>query len=306
MTLLTTALVTAAGVSLAVMVVLLTVAAHSAREARATIFPIVREEEMSRVRRARLGGLVAGTVAAAMAAGFFAVGQIPSSTSVAVANEPEDIGQMEAVTEAAPILSPEPTLPVQDDDPAPTPSATVIMVEDSTPVNESEDLPVPTETSIPSATPLPSPTFEATATPIATLTPVPPSPTPKGTPLPAPDSASLGPIVFSPEIDGRRNAVGATDRFSEGMERVYAVFPYAGMENGLSWTQVWYFNGEEFVREQAAWEYGQTDRSFVFIKPVGAGDYKLEIFVNDELVSSAKFTVVGPTAIGGPEQTETP
>jgi hypothetical protein len=110
----------------------------------------------------------------------------------------------------------------------------------------------------------------------------------------------LGPLTFAQEVDPDRNAVNPTLTFSNTVNRVYAVFPFAGMRKGLLWTQVWYFNGMEFAREDQAWEWGVQDRSFVFMKPVGAGEYRLDLLVNNQLQTSGKFTVLGPTAIGGP------
>jgi hypothetical protein len=81
------------------------------------------------------------------------------------------------------------------------------------------------------------------------------------------------------------------------------------MRNGLAWTQVWYFNDAEFSRGVETWEWGDSDRSYVFTKPVGAGDYRLELYVNDDLVAEGEFTITGPVAVGGPETpevTETP
>jgi hypothetical protein len=78
------------------------------------------------------------------------------------------------------------------------------------------------------------------------------------------------------------------------------------MRNGLDWTQVWYFNDIEFSRGEDSWEWGSTDRSYIFTKLVGPGDYRLELYVNDDLLTSGEFTVRGPVAIGGPETSESP
>ena len=82
MSLLSWLLVILAGLSLAAMVVSLTIASRSAREARSTIFPIVREEETVRARRARIATSVTGVIAAIMAGAFFLSGQLPSPSVV--------------------------------------------------------------------------------------------------------------------------------------------------------------------------------------------------------------------------------
>jgi hypothetical protein len=78
------------------------------------------------------------------------------------------------------------------------------------------------------------------------------------------------------------------------------------MRNGLDWTQVWYFNGIEFSREEDSWDWGSTDRSYIFTKLVGPGDYRLELYVNDDLLTGGQFTLLGPVAVGGPDTSESP
>jgi len=116
----------------------------------------------------------------------------------------------------------------------------------------------------------------------------------------------MGPIAFTTKVSARGEPISPTTVFSETVDRVYAAFPYSGMQNGLTWTQIWYFNDVEFSRGEEAWEWGSTDRSYVFTKPVGAGTYRLELYVNDDLVASDAFTIRGPVAVGGPETPETP
>ena len=102
-------------------------------------------------------------------------------------------------------------------------------------------------------------------------------------------------------MTSRRQPISPTTVFSDTASRVYAVFPYHGMRDGMTWSQVWYFNGIEFNRGQDTWRWGVTDRSYVFTKVVGVGTYRLELYVNNTLVSSGEFAVQGPAAIGGPE-----
>jgi hypothetical protein len=110
----------------------------------------------------------------------------------------------------------------------------------------------------------------------------------------------LGPIAFSEEIDARRMPVSPGSVFSDTVRRIYAVFPFSGMQRGFTWTQVWFINGQEFAREQTNWQWGEQDHSYIFVKPVGAGEYRLDLYVSDQLLASGKFTVLGPTGIGGP------
>jgi hypothetical protein len=114
----------------------------------------------------------------------------------------------------------------------------------------------------------------------------------------------MGPIAFTTQVSDRREPIRPTNVFSDTVSRVYAAFPYSGMRNGLTWTQIWYFNDVEFSRDEEAWEWGSTDRSYVFTKLVGSGNYRLELYVNEDLIASGAFEVRGPVAVGGPEVPE--
>ncbi|GAB4536944.1 MAG: hypothetical protein Kow0063_23070 [Anaerolineae bacterium] len=307
MSLLSWLLVILAGLSLAAMVVSLTIANRSTREARSTIFPIVREEETVRARRARIVASVMGVLAAIMAGMFFLSGQLPtpglpalpmpSELAVGVPTEAETDAALSpaqnqpqtVVAEASPSLTEQPI----------TPTGEQMVAATSQPAAGQTSSPTPT------ATPAP-PT--ATPTPVASATPTGPPPAPTATrpPVPAPPSVQMGPITFATQITGRREPVNPGTVFSNTVSQVYATFPYTGMRNDLPWTQVWYFNDVEFSRGDNTWEWGSTDRSYVFTKLVGAGNYRLELYVNDELVASGEFTVMGPVAVGGPQTPETP
>jgi len=306
MSLLSWLLVTLAGLSLAAMVVSITIANRSAREARSTIFPIVREEETVRARRARIVSSVTGVVAAIMAGAFFLSGQL-SSLSIPgpqllpgiAANDKSPVEEQEN-----PVVRSETPLPPTQEQPTPAPSqvamATVWPSAAATLSETVTSTPVP-----PTLTPVP-PSPSPTVAPSESRTPIPPSPTKISSPIPAPGGAQMGPIAFSTEINDRREPISPTTVFSETVNRVYAAFPYSGMQDGLTWTQIWYFNDVEFSRGEEPWGWGNADRSYVFTKPVGAGGYRLELYVNDDLVASGAFTIRGPVAIGGPATLESP
>jgi hypothetical protein len=301
MSLLSWLLVILAGLSLAAMVVSITIANRSTREARSTIFPVVREEETVRARRAQIATSVTGVIAAIMAGAFFLSGQLPSlnvptisvpAEFVAIVESPVVEAESPGVETEAPTISTEAPLNAAEEQATPTSSQTVLA------------MPQPSSDATPtlSAAPIPaSPTSIPTLAPSPTISSLPPSPTADGSPVPAPAGIELGPITFAADVTGRRQPINASEVFSDTANRVYATFPYSGMRNGLAWTQIWYFNDAEFSRGKAVWQWGSDDRSFVFIKPVGAGDYRLELYVNDDLVASGEFTVLGPVAIGGPE-----
>jgi hypothetical protein len=309
MSLLSWLLVILAGLSLAAMVVSITIASRSAREARSTIFPIVREEETVRARRARIATSVTGVIAAIMAGAFFLSGQLPS-LSVPVPQLPTRAVAIVKTPVAEEETSTGPTatsLPPTENKQAPTQSQ-VATATSQPPAEATSPLPQATPTIVPPSLTPTAAVPNSTLTPSATSTSVPASPTAIASPVPvpAPASVQMGPIAFATEIGDGREPISPTTVFSESVGRVYAAFPYDGMRNGLTWTHIWYFNGVEFSRGEEPWKWGNADRSYVFIKLVGSGEYRLELLVNDDLVASGAFMVRGPAAIGGPATQERP
>ena len=298
-------------VCLLAMIILLSVAARSVREVRSSIFPIVREEGTTRLRRARLGATIAALAAAGTAVAFLATGYAslpgvwPALPEVPLLAQLARTGVLLGEPTASPTthLLPSPTWAADTMTPTARPampSPTVTNGPTKTPALPSPTAtPQPPTRTQPAATATGNPSGTPASSRVAAAPTVAPSPTPKGSSVPAPREVRMGPIAFAAAVDAGRMAVNATSVFSETVQRVYAVFPFSGMEKGLSWTQVWYFNGAEFMRDQAAWPWGIEDRSYVFIKPVGAGEYRLDMYVNDQVLTSGKFRVLGPTAIGG-------
>ncbi|MCS7261602.1 MAG: hypothetical protein NZ765_12640 [Anaerolineae bacterium] len=296
---------------LLLMFLLLNVASRSISEARSSIFPIVREEGWARARRARLGAAIAALIAVGTASGFFSYAQ-PVLPELSIDLSQEVAWLAEALTIRAPAMqaTPSETSPPEGeaypDAPVPTPiqPVSVAMAVSTLTPTPTPSVPTivhsPTPTASPTATPEPptlTPTSTATSTPAPSVTP---TPSPARSPVPPLPDAMLGPITFAAEIDDRRNPIHPTQVFSNTVKRIYAVFPFRGMRRGVPWTQVWYFNGLEFLREEGIWEWGSQDRSYIFIKPVGAGTYRLELYVSTQLMASGEFTVLGPAAVGGP------
>ena len=103
---------------------------------------------------------------------------------------------------------------------------------------------------------------------------------------------NIGPIVFTTNVTDRRLAVEPSDIFNAGESRIYAVFPYEGMQNGLQFSVIWYHQGKEISREDTSWTWGTTDSSFAYFTPAGAGKYEVEMKVNSETLASAGFEVL--------------
>ena len=101
----------------------------------------------------------------------------------------------------------------------------------------------------------------------------------------------MGPIQFATEISSNNEAINPKDVFPEGVDTVYAVFPYSGMQNGVDFKVVWYQNGQELWRDESEWAWGDEARFFSFITTPDEGLYKLELHVNDSILASSLFEI---------------
>ncbi len=75
-----------------------------------------------------------------------------------------------------------------------------------------------------------------------------------------------------------------------------ARFVYANMENGISWTVIWYFNQGEVARSEELWSFGEHGSNVVNLRPRDGllpGSYRLELYVQGALSATSDFTVAG-------------
>jgi hypothetical protein len=271
-----TILLILSAMSIGATVIAVLVALRSAREARTAIFPIVKEEEHIRARRARVSILVWLAITAILLGAWLASVQFTNTDSGIAdvdteSDQPVETGVVEFATQP----------------PAQTPPSNEATAADTSSSNNN-DTPSENEQPIDStATPVP-----AAVDPTDTPTSVPPTPTQTRVPRgPAPDNAELGPIEFATEISSAPiTAVNPTDTFATGI-KIFAVYPYRGMENGTAFTSVWYLDDTELARDESQWEWGWQGNSYSFFLPPGAGTYKLELYVNDTLLASGSFAV---------------
>jgi hypothetical protein len=270
--------------SIGATVIAVLVALRSAREARTAIFPIVKEEEHTRARRARVSILVWLAITAILLGAWLASLQF-INTEGNVTNEDTESGQPSGtdVVEFATQLPADTPLP-EEETIADTSSS------DSSGDTSSENV----QPIDPTATPLPATPTSAPAAvdPTDTPTSAPPTPTQTRVPLgPAPDNAELGPIEFATEISSAPiTAVNPSDTFGTGA-KIFAVYPYRGMVNGTTFTSAWYLNDTELARDESQWEWGWQGNSYSFFLPPGVGTYKLELYVNDTLLTTGSFAV---------------
>jgi len=247
------------------------------RERRTTIFPIVRETAAVRIKRFTVLGVVLIVLAALSIGGWTATQRNLQPAQATRLDTPTP-----SPTGVAP-ATPSPTAaPAQDTPLPPSPTAkivgsTTIVTPEATPTEAASQ-----PAAISSPTPLTHIGPSATAT-------TPPAATPT-IPASVRANGSIGPIAFATGITSRRQPITPTTVFT-APEQIYAVFPYSGLKNGLPFSVVWYYQNREILRDESTWEWGTTDHSFVFIKPIGSGEYRLELAVGGIITSTGTFRV---------------
>jgi hypothetical protein len=287
------------------------IAFRAIREHHNTIFPIVREVEAVKAWRARIAVII-----------FLLLTGITAGAWVATQRNPETMLVAAAAVERSTrpqILAPKPLSTVMDNSEDASALTNVVVEDISVPTEEQASSVATTppavvnvldaSTNHPESSPSQPEVVLATSTP--TLGAVAASPVSEsavtlksgeGAPALAlqaeesvsnflPGDVKIGPISFATRIDDRHEAINPSSVFDVTAEKIYAVFPYEGMKNGLLMSVIWYYQGRELLRDEYEWRWGSTDRSYAFVRPHGTGDYKVEIKIGSETMASGEFTV---------------
>lgn len=127
-----------------------------------------------------------------------------------------------------------------------------------------------------------------TATPTDTVTP---TPSPTATPTEVVPTFEL--VAFAQDVtDDEPINPGTT--FPAGTTKVYAVFEFNGMKDGMTYEAYWYLDGQEELYKSWEWSLGEKGTSWINIfddDGLTPGNYELEIFVGDLLVLNDKFVI---------------
>lgn len=138
-------------------------------------------------------------------------------------------------------------------------------------------------------TPLATPTIptnEITAPP--TLTPTTPL-------IPTPSEPWFGEITFAIGFkDG--NPVDEGTHFPKDITEIHAIFEYGSMSQGYTWKRIWYLDGNVVNDNSQEWNIEEAQGLFdAFLdnnaQPLPTGDWRLELYVNDELLQEGSFTI---------------
>ena len=251
---------------LTVLFILLTI--RSRREHKNTIFPVVREMEGVKAKRFAVVSGVFLVLSALSIGGWVATQQDPQNILIA-----REATQQAASQQTRAIVTPLAFTP--------TPVSLSQQVISESLIAQGQASPT-VSPKIPTNTPTVAPPTTAAPTP---------APTKKTSPAPAPDGVSMGPIVFSARVNTNREAENPTAVFDTKTKKVYAVFPYQGMKNGIPFSVIWYYQNVEIVRDDFEWDWGSAGQSYFFVRLRKAGAYKVEFRINDKIIAEGSFKV---------------
>jgi len=116
------------------------------------------------------------------------------------------------------------------------------------------------------------------------------------------EDTALGAIAFSTKINDEYEAIAPTDIFAVGSYTLYATFSYEGMADGMAWAWVWKRDGEVIDGGNELWKYGSEGPGYIYFNPeegFRAGEYSLEVWVNEELMTRSQLTMTGSALSSG-------
>lgn len=113
------------------------------------------------------------------------------------------------------------------------------------------------------------------------------------------DKTQLGNVSFSKEVNDAYEAVLPSRIFEAGRYTIYATFSYDGMTDGMEWAWVWRYNGQPVSGGTQMWDYGVDGPGYVYYNPeegFQSGQYTLQIWVNEALMTESNLIVTGAAA----------
>ncbi|MDQ3706687.1 MAG: trypsin-like peptidase domain-containing protein [Chloroflexota bacterium] len=122
-----------------------------------------------------------------------------------------------------------------------------------------------------------------------------PGPNPNG-------ESNIGPIAFASELDDEGLPVDEGTEFESGIERLYGVFDYAGLQDGMTFNITWLIDGEEASNQDFDWNLGEEGSANVYIygspdpSPLPDGTYELRLSVEGQEMQRGSATIGDGTA----------
>jgi S1-C subfamily serine protease len=120
--------------------------------------------------------------------------------------------------------------------------------------------------------------------------------------------APLGPITFAEGVDRKGEPVRPGVVFPSGLDELYALFDYEGMEDGQEWGWRWTVNNRSLPLQKHAWDGGAEGQSWIRLYSsrgtLPDGDYRLDLLLEGETVQRGSCTI--GSAAAGPSPTPRP
>jgi hypothetical protein len=118
----------------------------------------------------------------------------------------------------------------------------------------------------------------------------------------------IGPLTFAKSVTPDLQIVSPGISFQNPIQRVYVVYPYENVNDGVEWTIIWYKDGELFDWVSNPW-YGGPEGIGVSSKSMAPNffphaAYEVQIFVGGQWKQSGYFWITGDPPV--PTDTPTP
>jgi serine protease Do len=110
---------------------------------------------------------------------------------------------------------------------------------------------------------------------------------------------TLTDLIFSEGVTADDRPTNPTYLLPSGITDVYAFFDFESMSDGLAWRHVWSYEGEPLASNSETWSGGESGFAWVSLSaeaPLDPGAYRLELFVEGNLVAASDFTIAGTQA----------
>ncbi len=116
-------------------------------------------------------------------------------------------------------------------------------------------------------------------------------------------TGNLGPITFSLDYDeATSRPIDPGTQFPAGTTKVFGVFGYENMQNGMELGIQYYYNGQEDVGGTYEWKGGASGTDYVWLKNedgLPTGNYGLELYLEGRIAQEGSFSIVEGGGAGG-------